>query len=138
MTDLAFPKVTGRSVRQRKRDRDKQSEAFRDAIWERDGGKDRATGKPVWRSLEGSIHERGDVAHLKCRRVMPEWKTDVRRGLLLSAFSHILSDHRGGNLLKMTDPETGEPATDAGEKTPKPIRFTLFDRQGNVKWSRVG
>lgn len=139
MTDLAFPKVTGRSTRQRKRQRDDDAAAFRAKVWVRDDGKDRATGQ-ILRLPSRALHldECGEVCHFKGRRVRPEWRTDPRRAVLLSSRNHILSDHRGGNLLKMTDPETGEPATDAGLDKPRLIRFTLYDRQGNVKWTRIG
>jgi len=64
---------------------------------------------------------------------MPEWKTDPLRALLMSGHEHWLSDARGGNLLKLYDEQTGEPATDAS----KPILFVLSDRQGKVVWTRV-
>ena len=75
----------------------------------------------------------GEVAHLYGRNVRPEWATDPDRALLLSRTMHILSDGRGGYLLKMTDSETGERADDAS----KPIRFTLYDRAGWILWTRI-
>jgi hypothetical protein len=65
---------------------------------------------------------------------MPEWKLDELRAILMSASNHALSDARGGYRLKLTDPETGEPATDAS----KPIRFVCSDQKGNVQWMRIG
>ena len=64
---------------------------------------------------------------------MPEWKTDPDRAVLLSRMNHIRSDGRGGYLLKLTDPDTGEPATDAS----RPIRFTAYTKDGKVLWSRI-
>jgi hypothetical protein len=105
---------------------------FRSAVWRRDGGRDRATGKVLSKEHVDPAH-RGQVCHFRGRRVMPEWATDPDRALLMSDSSHILSDARGGNLLKLTDPVTGEPADDGTKK----IRFTLYDRAGNVVWTRT-
>ena len=105
---------------------------FRLAVWENERGRDRATGQILYKS-HPNVHRRGQVCHLKGRRVRPDWKTDPNRAVLLSDFHHQLSDHRGGNLLKLTEPETGEPATDAR----LPIRCTLYRRDGSVVWSHV-
>ena len=129
-----LPKVTGRSTRQRKLDRDKEAAVFRDAVWIRDGGRNRVTGLPLERGTAYRSNLRGEVCHLKGRRVMPEWKTDPKRAILMSGYHHALSDHRGGCLLKLTDPITEEPAINGD----KPIRFTLYHRDGSVKWTTVG
>lgn len=100
--------------------------AFRKAVWDRDGGRCRATGQRLERG-------QGDVAHLKCRRVRPDWKTDPDRAILLSAEMHRLSDARGNNRLTLADLDTGLAPEDAR----KLIRFTLRDRDGRVVWSVV-
>jgi len=64
---------------------------------------------------------------------MPEWLTDPDHAILLSAENHWWSDGRGGYLLKMLDPKTGEPATDAT----KPIRFIRSTRSGQILWQRT-
>lgn len=108
-------------------------EQFRDWVWLRDRECDRATGQHLFRS-HSDANFRGQVAHLKGRRVRPEWLTDPNHAILLSDSNHQLSDARGGRLLRLTDPETGEPATDGT----KPIRFTRIDREGKTLWSRLG
>ena len=108
-------------------------EAFRRQVWIRDRGRDRVTGQILER-VHVDPARRGQVAHLKGRRVRPEWLTDPDRAVLLSDSHHILSDARGNNRLKMTDPQTGEPATDGT----KPIRFTLYDKEGRIQWTTVG
>lgn len=105
---------------------------FRSAVWRRDKGRDRATGM-VLSKEHANPKRRGQVCHFRGRRVMPEWKTDPDRAILLSDESHRLSDARGWNLLKLTDPETGEPADDGTKK----IRFTLYDRAGTLQWTRI-
>jgi hypothetical protein len=106
---------------------------FRKRVWVRDAGRDRCTGEPLSNTAD-SWDTLGDVCHLKGRRVMPEWVTDPARAILLSRTNHILSDHRGGYRLKLTDPETGEPATDATKK----IKFTLYaSDQKTVLWTRI-
>jgi hypothetical protein len=131
---IAFPK---QSSSKRKHDSRLSPEEFRRQVWIREGGRDRCSGQPV-SNVATDYDSLGDVCHLKGRRVMPEWLTDPRRAVLMSRSNHILSDARGGYRLKLTDPETGESATDAGiVGEPKPIRFTLHDSKGKVLWSRV-
>jgi hypothetical protein len=105
---------------------------FRAAVWLRDSGRDRATGEPLSKT-DPSPDRLGQVCHLRGRRVMPEWATDPARALLLSDTNHRLSDARGGKLLTLTDPETGEPAEDAS----RPICFTLRRWDGTVVWRRT-
>ena len=107
-------------------------ERFREAVWILDGGKDRATGQVLER-VSDDWDRRGEVAHLKPRRVEPSWATDPKRAILLSMKNHMLSDARGNGRLKILDAETGEPATDAS----RPIRFTLYDKHGGILWTRV-
>lgn len=112
----------------------KTGAAFRNAVWYRDGGRDRMTGAPLTKDAEDP-RRRGEVAHLQPRGSHPERKYDVTNGILLSASAHFLSDGRGNNRLKLTDPETGLPAIDASKK----IRFTLYERDGTtVRFTRIG
>ena len=129
---FAHPKRTTPSKEDRKRERDARDRRFREAVWARDGAKDRATGAVLERSHE-DWDRRGQVAHLLSRRAHPEVRCNTSNGVLLSDHMHQLSDHRGGRLLRLTDPETGDLATDAN----KPIRFTLYDRAGRVVWERI-
>lgn len=128
-TGLSFPKT---SVNRGKHPERLSPKAFRDRVWRRDRSRSRASGLRLERG-HSSMTLRGEVCHLKGRRVRPEWLTDPDHAILLSAFEHWLSDGRGGRLLRFYDPQTSEPATDAT----KPISFVLRDRQGKVLWSRV-
>lgn len=132
MSDLFFPKHVGPTKKEKRATRHAEAKRFREMVWTRDGGRDRATGQLL--VLGSPIHVlRGEVHHLMGRNVRPEWELEPTRAVLLSAFNHELADGRGGYRLKATDPETGEKATDAS----KPIRWTLYDKQGNVEWSRI-
>ena len=105
---------------------------FREAVWKRDGGLDRATGRPLSKT-DPNWDYLGDVCHLFGRRVRPEWKLDPDRALLLSRSSHILSDGRGNYRLKILDLESGERATDATRR----LRFVCYDRDHEtVLWQR--
>jgi hypothetical protein len=130
--ELYFPKQTGPTKRQKRATEHALAKAFREMVWTRDGGRDRATGELVVLGSPLSFL-RGEVHHLKGRNVMPEWKYEPMRAVLLSASNHELADARGGYRLKATDPETGDPAVDAS----KPMRWTLYDTAGQVQWTRV-
>ena len=109
------------------------AEAFRDEVWRRAAGRSRLTGNRLFRRRDVPTISRGEVCHLKCRRVRPEWITDPNHAILLSAEEHRLSDHRGGRLLWILDPETKDPATDAT----KPILFVMRTVDGRILWERL-
>lgn len=108
------------------------AKAFRAAVWLRDGGRCRADGS-ILEKQHVDNRLRGEVAHLRGRRVMPAWLREPQRAVLLSAANHMASDGRGNNRLTMTDPETGEKADDGTKK----IRFTMHDKVGTILWSRI-
>lgn len=129
----ACPKpVKGKAAKTKKYRRLNADRRFRDAVWAKADGVDRSTGRPVYR-VHADADKRGQVCHLKGRRVRPEWKRDPNRAIVMSDTQHQLSDARGGRRLKLTDPETSEPATDAR----KPIKFTLYDNDGSVISERI-
>lgn len=128
---LAKP-AKGKARRQKKARRLSAGLRFREQVWLLAGGIDRFTGRLLYR-VHSDPAKRGQVCHLKGRRVMPEWKFDANHAILLSDANHQLSDARGNHRLRMTDPETGEPATDAR----KPIKFTLLDREGYLQTERI-
>lgn len=128
--DLPFPKHPIRQAN--KAAKQAAAKAFREAVWIRDGGRDRANGAVLLKA-GNTMRESGNVCHLQSRQSHADRKTDPTNAVLLSDYHHILSDHRGGRLLRLTDPETGAPAMDGS----KPIRFTLFDTRGKVVWERV-
>jgi hypothetical protein len=123
---LAKP-VKGAAKRKKRTRRLSAERHFRSLVWSLGGGVDRFTGQLLF-IAHADPNKRGQVCHLKGRRVMPEWRLDPNRAVLLSDANHQLSDARGNHRLKLTDPETGEPATDAR----KPIKFTLRDKDGFV------
>lgn len=103
-------------------------EAFRKAVWVRDGGLSRASGVPV---VHGHVdnRKRGEVAHLTARSTNPGEKRDPRRGVLLTAEEHALSDARtapGGKALLEVKGKDGS----------KRLRFVRRDERGRVLWSR--
>lgn len=108
------------------------AEAFRSAVWVRDQGKDRATGAPLVK-WDPHWDKQGQVCHLRSRGAYPDLAVDPDNAVLLSGRMHWLSDGRGGKRLRMTDPKSGEPATDGS----KPIRFILTDKVGAVIWERI-
>jgi len=128
---LAKP-VKGKARRQKRARRLSAERHFRTQVWSLGGGLDRFTGQLLF-IAHADPNKRGQVCHLKGRRVMPEWRLDPHRAILLSDTHHQLSDSRGNNRLKITDPETGEPASDAR----KPIKFTLLDKDGFVIAERI-
>ncbi len=109
-----------------------QEDAFRKAVWARDGGKSRASGKPLGRS--GTSPERvGDVHHVLKRSTHPEGKWKLSRGILLSRLEHKLAETVCPNdpshfLLEISGPE------DLG----KPQLFTWRDVQGVILKTRLG
>ncbi len=129
---VTYPKHTGPTKRQKRSKKKSKADAFRLAVWTRDQGMDRATGQPLFQTAP-HMTSRGNCCHLESKGSTPERKYDVANAVLMSELNHILSDHRGGRLLRLTDPETGEPATDAS----KLIKFTMYTTAGKVLWMRV-
>lgn len=128
-----FPKIAGPS-RTTRASQDRHAErVFRAEVWTRDHGRDRATGVDLSRAVHEHPERRGEVCHLLSRGAYPELALEPSNAVLLSAANHCRSDARGNNLLKMTDPDTAERATDGR----KAIRFTLYDGHNRVLWTRI-
>lgn len=70
--------------KEKKKSKDEQAKAFRDEVWARDGGKSRATGKPLVRSGTTDWALLGEVDHSIPRSLAPERIYDTSNGLLLS------------------------------------------------------
>ena len=128
---LAHPKHP-HAQRQKKAKDQAARKVFRDQVWQRDGGRSRVNGEILFRSHGCKVY-RGNVCHLQSRGAHPERALDPTNAILMSEYHHIMSDARGGRVLRLTDAETSEPATDAT----RPIRFTLYDKAGAVVWTRV-
>ncbi len=61
-----------------------RGEAFRAAVWKRDKGRSRATGKKLVKSGTTDWHQLGEVDHVIDRSLAPERIYDVSNGILLS------------------------------------------------------
>lgn len=107
-------------------------DAFRADVWQRDRHRSRVTGQPLSKS-DRDWRYRGEVCHLRTRGAHPELRTVVSNALLMSAEEHWLSDARGGRALRLYDPVTLAPATDAN----RPILFVLKDREGHILLRRI-
>ncbi len=77
-----LPPVLERKAR--KKSKDEQAQAFRDAVWARDKGKSRATGRKIVKSGTTEWAKLGEVDHSIPRSLAPERIYDVSNGLLLS------------------------------------------------------
>lgn len=66
---------------------DKQAQAFRKAVWERDGSRCRHCDRIVIKTLE-HVPNRGEVHHRRGRRVAPEDRYNVAKALLLCLKCH--------------------------------------------------
>lgn len=101
----------------------------KDTVWERDGGKSRASGKPVLRA-HPDASKRGEVAHLRARSTDPAKKYHPANNVLLTAEEHALSDARtapGGKALLEIK----------GTNANKALTFTRRDTRGRVVWTRT-
>lgn len=97
---------------------------FLAAIWLRDRGRDRCTGQRLER-LTDDWNRLGDVAHILAKSTSPQLRYATSNACLLSRASHILSDGRGGYLLKIEGDADGE------------LTFRRYARDGTLLWTRV-
>lgn len=101
-------------------------EQCQDAVWDRDKGISRASGKPLVRASTDA-RKRGEVAHLDARSTNPEKKFDLKNLVLLSAEEHGLSDARtapGGKVLLEIK----------GKNASKILTFIRRDINGREVW----
>lgn len=68
-----------------------REDAFRKAVWLRDKGRSRASGKPLARSGT-DFHKVGEVHHVIARSLAPERLYDATNGILLSKHEHHLAE----------------------------------------------
>ena len=87
---FAFPKPSGKLADRvaYKKAREEKDRVFRSAVWSRDAGVCRVCGRVVRRTL-GLIPLRGEVHHLRGRRVAPEDRWNVDRAILVCLFDHL-------------------------------------------------
>lgn len=117
---------------ERKKSREAQGEAFREAVWKRDKGKSRATGKKLAKS--GTDWDTvGEVDHVINRSIAPDRIYDVTNGLLLSKRENRLKKTACPlapeyHLFEVTGPDDrGQPQT-----------FTWRDKDGTIRKQRSG
>lgn len=68
---------------EKKKSREDEAKAFRDAVWKRDGGKCRATGQPLGKSgLDDT--KVGEVDHALLRSTTPDQVFNVTNGILIA------------------------------------------------------
>lgn len=124
------PKGSAVLERRAKRAVKKSSEErCKDAVWDRDGGKSRASGKPVLRA-HVDMRKRGEVAHIAAKSTNPAKRYLRANNVLLTAEEHALSDARtapGGKAL----------LTIKGRNANKALTFTMRDSRGRVVWTRT-
>ncbi len=109
-----------------------KGEAFRDAVWKRDKGRSRATGKPLQRAAI-SWDECGEVDHVIDRSLAPERIYDTSNGILLSK--------RENRLKKQACPRAPEFrmfSVEGPDDRSKPQKFTWRDMDGKVIRQEVG
>lgn len=70
--------------KERKLSKEEQAKAFRLAVWKRDDGKSRATGKKLVKSGTMDGDKLGEVDHAIPRSLAPDRLYDVSNGILLS------------------------------------------------------
>jgi hypothetical protein len=129
----AAPKPGPRVLRRQQRQADlkAQEDAFRKAVWRRDGRTSRASGKPLVKA-HLDPDKRGEVAHLVKRSRAPgrDDKFNPDRAVLLSATEHALSDARtapGGQVLLEI----------VGDNGAADVLFIRRDATGQEVWRRV-
>lgn len=76
------PRVIAKQLR--KKTKEQMAKDFRDAVWTRDKGASRATGKPVVRGGTTDATQLGEVDHAIPRSLAPDRLYDVTNGILLS------------------------------------------------------
>jgi hypothetical protein len=109
-----------------------QHKDFRAAVWERDAGHSRASGKPLAKS--GADWKRvGEVHHVLARSTNPESVFDVSNGILMSKEEHALAETNCPNA-----PDKCLLDIDGPEDRGKPQKFTWHDINGNRIRHRVG
>lgn len=128
-TPKGIPTVLAKA--EKKKSKEKAEKEFRAAVWARDKGQSRATGKPLAKS--GTDYDRvGEVHHVLKRSTHPDAVYDPTNGLLLSKTEHRLAETACPNapdkmLLDITGPD------DRG----KPQKFVWRDIHGKATKTRT-
>lgn len=123
--------------KERKKSREELGEAFRNAVWARDKGKSRATGKKLQRQGPGATTMEwavlGEVDHVINRSTAPERVYDTSNGILLSKEENRLKKARCSKAPEHCYFEIVGP-----DDRSLPQRFIWRDDNGKVIKQRVG
>jgi hypothetical protein len=117
----------------RKLTKDEQAKAFRDAVWTRDKGRSRATGKPLVKSGTTDWAKLGEVDHAIPRSLAPERIYEVANGILLSK-----EENRLRKVACPLCPEEQLFNYTGPEDRSQPQTFTWRDEAGKVTKQRMG
>lgn len=129
---LAPVRATVLEQRDKRAAKDTAERRRNEAVWERDKGICRATGRPLVKASPVAA-KRGEVAHLPSatRSTNPATKNDPAKCVLLSAEIHALSDARTAGAKGL--PLVEIIGTDAREA----ITFIRRNERGRVLWRRT-
>jgi hypothetical protein len=108
-------------------------DAFRKLIWKLDGGKSRATGKPLAHSGTTSWHELGEVDHSIPRSLAPDRIYDPSNALLLSKW-----ENRMRKIPCIRAPEFKYFDYSGPDDRRRPQTFVWRDDDGTVVKTRIG
>ena len=118
--------------KEKKLSKDEKAKAFRDAVWTRDQGKSRASGKKLSRTAM-DWDRRGEVHHRLKRSTNPDAVYDVGNGILLSKSEHVLAETRCPNAIEFYLLDISGP-----DDLKDPQQFTFRDIHGTVTKVRHG
>lgn len=119
--------------KERKQSREEKHEAFRAAVWARDKGKSRATGRKLVKSGTTDWAQLGEVDHVYERSTHPDLIFDVRNGILLSREENRLKKAR---CTKAPEHHYFEVVGPDDRSLPQTFRWR--DDNGNVIKERIG
>lgn len=113
--------------------REEKAEAFRRAVWERDKGRSRATGKPLVKSGTMDWARLGEVDHAYPRSTSPDRIYDVSNGILLSK-----EENRLRKVACLHAPEFRMFSYDGPDDRGKEQRFIWRNEDGKIIKERRG
>lgn len=119
--------------KERQKEKTDKDDAFRDAIWKRDKGKSRATGKKLVRSGTTEWSQLGEVDHSIQRSLAPERVYDLSNALLLSKEENRLRKVRCAEA-----PEFYMFSYTGPDDRSQPQHFVWRDKTGKITKERNG
>lgn len=111
----------------RQKSKEEQGEAFRAAVWKRDKGCSRATGKKLVKSGTTDWAQLGEVDHVINRSIAPDRIYDVSNGILLSK-----EENRLKKIACPLAPEFHMFSVEGPDDRALPQTFTWRDKAGKI------